>query len=118
MEHFSTTDWLASLGNVALAVVGGLLGYIMREHDKGNPLNWWRAVLEAMSSGFVGVLVLLLCRAMNVDELWTGFAVGMFGWLGANASIRLLEGLVYRKLGVKLRENTDKRYPKNKDTEA
>jgi hypothetical protein len=30
-------------------------------------------------------------------------------WLGANVTIRMLERIVYEKLGVKLRANTDKR---------
>lgn len=109
MEHFSLSDWLTSLGYTMLAGIGGLLGYVMREHDAGNPLNAWRALTEAVSSGFVGFLVMLLCRAMGLDPLWSGFVVGIFGWLGANVSIRLLERVVYERLGIKLRANTDTR---------
>lgn len=109
MEHFSLSDWLTAAGYTLLAAAGGLLGYVMREHDKGNPLTAWRAVAEALSSGFVGFLVMLLCRAMGVDPLWSGFIIGVFGWLGANVTIRLLERIVYERLGIKLRENTDKR---------
>lgn len=109
MEHFSLSDWLMAAAYTVLAAFGGLLGYVMREHDKGNPLSGMRAATEAISSGFVGFLVMLLCRAMGVDPLWSGFIVGLFGWLGANVSIRLLERLVYDKLGIKLRANTDKR---------
>lgn len=103
MEHFSLSEWLTSAGYTVLAAVGGLLGYVMREHDKGNPLSGWRALTEALSSGFVGFLVMLLCRAMGFDPLWSGFVVGIFGWLGASVSIRLLERVVYEKLGVRLR---------------
>ncbi|PNU02093.1 phage holin family protein [Novosphingobium guangzhouense] len=109
MEHFNLSDWLSAAGYTILAALGGLLGYVMREHDKGNPLNGWRAVSEAVSSGFVGFIVMLLCQAMKIDPLWTGPIVGVFGWLGANVSIRLLERIVYERLGVKLRANTDKR---------
>ncbi|KQM21943.1 phage holin family protein [Novosphingobium sp. Leaf2] len=109
MEHFSLSDWLTSIGYTVLAGVGGLLGYVMREHDKGNELSGWRALTEAVSSGFVGFLVMLLCRAMAIDPLWSGFVVGIFGWLGANVSIRLLERIVYERLGIKLRANTDTR---------
>lgn len=109
MEQFDLSEWLTSIGYTLLAALGGLLGYVMREHDKGNPLNAWRAFAEALSSGFVGFLVMLLCFAMGFDPLWSGFIVGIFGWLGANVSIRLLERIVYEKLGIKLRENTDQR---------
>lgn len=109
MENFSLSDWITAAGYTLLASVAGLLGHVMREHDKGNPLSWWRAAAETFSSGLVGFLVMLLCRAMDIDPLWSGFIVGIFGWLGANASIRLLERLVYEKLGLKLRANTDKR---------
>lgn len=109
MEQFNLFDWLTSAGYTVLAAVGGLLGYIMREHDKGNDLNGWRAITETLSSGFVGFLVMLLCRALKLDPLWSGFIIGVFGWLGASVSIRLLERIVYEKLGIKLRANTDKR---------
>jgi len=109
MENFSLSDWLTSVGYFLLAAFGGLLGYVMREHDKGNEMNGPRAATEAVASGFVGFLVMLLCRAMALDPLWTGPIVGLFGWLGANVTIRMLERIVYEKLGVKLRANTDKR---------
>lgn len=117
MEQFSWSDWLTATGYTLLAAVGGLLGYVMREHDKGNPLSGLRALTEAVSSGFVGFLVMLLCRAMGLDPLWTGPVVGVFGWLGANVSIRLLERIVYEKLGIKLRANTDKRVAAAKSQE-
>lgn len=115
MEHFNWSDWIVSAGNVLLASIGGLLGYSMREHDKGNPFSWSRAAMEGVSSGFVGFLVMLLCGALKIDPLYSGFIVGVFGWLGANASIRLLEGFVYKKLGIKMRANTDKRYGGGED---
>ena len=115
MEHFSLSDWLASVGYTLLAAFGGLLGYIMREHDKGNKLSAMRAATEAVSSGFVGFLVMLLCRAMELDPLWHGFVVGIFGWLGANVSIRLLERLVYEKLGIRILPERGKTQPSPSD---
>lgn len=115
MEHFNLSDWLASAGYTVLAAIGGLLGYIMREYDKGNELSGFRACVQALSSGFVGFLVMLLCQAMGLSAVWTGPVVGMFGWLGANVTIQLLERIVYEKLGVKLRANTDKRVESAKE---
>ena len=118
MEHFSLSDWLTSVGYTVLAAVGGLLGYVMREHDKGNQLNALRALTESVSSGFVGFLVMLLCRALSIDPLWSGFVVGIFGWLGANVSISLLEALVFERLGIKLRADTGKRATAAPDGES
>ncbi|MBO9724300.1 MAG: phage holin family protein [Novosphingobium sp.] len=117
MEHFSLSDWLTSFGYALLSAFAGGLGYVMRENDKGNKLNGWRALTEIAASGLVGFLVMLLCRAMEIDPLWTGFIVGVFGWLGANVSIRLLERIVYERLGIKLRANTDKRVAKAQEEE-
>lgn len=107
MEHFSLSEWLQAAFYSAIASFGGLLGYIMREHDRGNDLTLGRALVEAASSGFVGFLVMLLCRAMGLDLLWSGFLVGLCGWLGATASIRILERVVYDKLGIKRDKEDD-----------
>ena len=49
MENFNLSEWITSAGYTLLAALGGLLGYVMREHDKGNPLNGWRALAEALA---------------------------------------------------------------------
>lgn len=82
------------------AAIGGVLGYVLRALDAGLKVSFWRAVLEAAAAGFVGVLVMLICQSMHMSAQWTGVAVGVCGWLGATASIRMLERIVRRKLGV------------------
>lgn len=100
MDHFNLYEWLSAAAHAALATFAGLLGYTTRQQHQGAPFNIWHAVTEALSSGLVGFLVMLLCQAMQVDLLWTGFLVGIFGWLGANASIRMLERIAYGKFGL------------------
>lgn len=82
------------------AAFGGLLGYALRTMDAGRQVSLWRALLESLSAGFVGILVLLLCEALHLSPEWTGFLVGVLGWLGAAASIRILEKVVRNQLGV------------------
>jgi hypothetical protein len=109
VEDFNLRDWVIAAAYTVLAALGGLLGHAMREHDLGRKVQLRSALVESLSSGFIGFLTLLLCRAMSVDPLWSGFIVGIFGWLGARVSIRLLEKIVYNRLGVKLRSDTEKR---------
>lgn len=76
------------------------MGHLMRTIDRHEKINWKRAVVEGAAAGFVGLLVLLTCQAMQLSDQWTGVIVGVSGWLGANATIRLLEAVVFNKLGI------------------
>lgn len=96
-NHFS---WFQTLVYSLFAAFGGLMGYLMRAVDRGQPVSYGRAFLEAVGAGFVGALVTLACMAMQLDPLWSGVVVGVSGWLGAQATIRVLEILVYKKLGI------------------
>jgi hypothetical protein len=92
--------WLRGVVYTLFAGFGGLMGYLMRTVDKKETINWARAMLEGSAAGFVGYIILLLCSAIKLGEQWTGVIVGVSGWLGANVSIRMLEGMVRKKLGV------------------
>lgn len=96
--------WMKMILYALLASFGGFLGHVMRSLDTGEPINCGRALVEGLAAGFVGLLVMLMCSAMNVSEQWTGVIVGVSGWLGANASIRMLERVVFRQLGLEGRD--------------
>lgn len=85
---------------VAFSAIGGMLGFAMRQVDSKQPFNILRCVLEGAGAAFVGMLVLLMCQAMNLSPQWTGVIVGVCGWLGASASIRMLEGIVRNRIGA------------------
>ena len=95
-----TSWWVKAILYAALATFGGFLGYVMRALDKSTPISYDRACVEGLAAGFVGLLVMLMCSATNMSDQWTGVVVGVSGWLGANASIRMLEKLVFKKLGI------------------
>lgn len=92
--------WVKTILYAALATFGGFLGHVMRALDMSTPISYGRACVEGLAAGFVGLLVMLMCNATNMSDQWTGVVVGVSGWLGANASIRMLEKLVFKKLGI------------------
>ncbi len=95
-----TSWWVKAILYAALATFGGFLGYVMRALDRSTPIRYGHACVEGLAAGFVGLLVMLMCNATNMSDQWTGVVVGVSGWLGANASIRMLEKLVFKKLGI------------------
>lgn len=95
-----TSWWVKAILYATLATFGGFLGHIMRALDKSTPISYGRACVEGLAAGFVGLLVMLVCNAMSLSDQWTGVIVGVSGWLGANASIRMLEKMVFKKLGI------------------
>ncbi len=91
--------WVKAIAYAAFASIGGMLGHLMRTFDK-RPISWGKCILEGIAAGFVGLLMLLVCDAMGLGEQWTGVIVGVSGWLGANATIRMIESLVRKRLGI------------------
>lgn len=88
----------------ALSGFGGALGYVYRQVQDDKKPNPWRAVIEGSAAAFVGFPVFLLCDYLNFGMQWTGITVSVFGWLGAAATIHVLEKVVFKKLGVGERE--------------
>lgn len=92
--------WLRMLGYALFAATGGTLGHILRTMDGDKPIRWRMAFAQGVGAGFVGVLVLLACQAMKLNEQWTGLTVGICGWMGASATIVILEKVVFKRLGL------------------
>jgi hypothetical protein len=82
------------------AAAGGLLAYVLRTLNMEERPKWFRGLVEALASGFIGLIAMLACKAMGLDWRWSGAVVGVFGWLGAETSIMLLTKLVRTKLGI------------------
>jgi hypothetical protein len=91
---------LRALFYTLFAAVGGAMGYIMRNLDSGTPIRWSIVALQGVAAGFVGMLVYMLCLELSLSSYWTGIIVGVFGWIGANATIMVLQKLIYKKLGL------------------
>ena len=101
VDVFWMTWWGKTLAYISVAAVAGGIGYALRTAKEGNRLTLWRMMLEGCAAGFVGLLFKLVCEETHLSDQWTGVVVGLAGWLGANASISLLERIVYDKLGIK-----------------
>lgn len=95
--------WLKTAAYLAFSAIGGMLGFTMRALDGKQPqikFSFLRCLIEGAAAAFVGLLVLFICQAMNLSPQWTGVIVGVCGWLGASATIRMLESIVRSKIGA------------------
>lgn len=95
--------WWQALRGAAYAIfafIAGFLGYLLRTLDAGAHVSWARALLESFSAALVGLLVMWICQSAGLSQQWTAVSVGVSGWLGANASIQVLQRLVWSKLGL------------------
>ena len=106
-----TWTWLITGLYAGFAFFGGVMGYIMRCFDKKESVNPLRVFVEGGAAAFVGIIVMLLCQAMNLSPQWTGVIVGVCGWLGATATIQMLERMVAKKLGVTPSPRNDPNHP-------
>lgn len=112
-NDFEFPWWLRAIAFAALAAFGGLMGSILRSQHANTPISGKRILVETLASGFVGLLTMLICNEMGLSQGWTGVIVGVFGWLGANSTILVLEKLIYKKIGIeKPTENTSAPDPK------
>ena len=103
-------NWLSVLraGAFSLfAACAGALGYVMRTMDAHEKVNWKRALVEFFASALVGYLSMLICRFMGMSFELTSVTVGICGWLGAAASIQVLQKFVWKNLGLTNRSNDD-----------
>src|ERR1700754_4408205 len=94
-------NWIGYTRTAAYALFAasaGALGYIMRTMDAHEKVSWKRALVEFFSSGLVGYLSMLLCRSFNMSFELTSVTVGICGWLGAAASIQVLQKFVWKNL--------------------
>ena len=91
------------------SAMGGLLGYLMRQATREQPIKLGRATLEAVASRFIGVITMFLCRAIGLPWYWSGAVVGVLGWLGAEASIVVIARAIRGKIGLDLIPEKEKK---------
>lgn len=93
--------WVEATFYSLLAGLGGALGDAMRRLNSNQPILWGRTITQGAAAAFVGFLVYQLCIAFGLSREWTSCVVGVCGWLGASATIQMLEPIVQRVIGAK-----------------
>lgn len=93
------TETLRAAGYTLLGAISGFVAKVVEdvEGDKVRPSQWFAA---ALGSGLVGYLIYLLCLSLGFDGPLIGVVVGLFGALGAKATIVVLKKFVFGKLGI------------------
>lgn len=99
-QLLALAGWLKGAAYVLLAAVAGALGHIFGRMDAGKPVRLWETLVQTLGAGFVGLLVMWMCQAGNWSPPMTAVTVGVSGWLGASASIQMLQRFIWGRLGL------------------
>ena len=94
------TTLMQHLWAVGIGSSGGLAAYLTQVAQSKSKFNWFELAASLVGSGFVGLLGMYLCQALELKESWTGVLVGVFGALGFNTARAIVASLVSRRLGV------------------
>jgi hypothetical protein len=89
-------EWVAYIWVMALAMLGGGVGYMQKVKSGRVKFRWMALFVELMTSGFVGLLTYLLCHSSGVSEPLTAVMVGVSGHMGTRALMQL--EAVYKRL--------------------
>lgn len=99
--------WLQGLAFAAFATLAGVLGRVARDMDARKPVQFWPTCVQGLASGFVGLLAMWLCQIAGLSLQWTAVTVGVSGWLGAEASIQVIQRIVWKQLGLNRSRDND-----------
>ena len=70
---------------VILSCLGGVVNYLNKINKTGAAFSFFRLSLEIFTSGFVGIVVFLLCDAAGLDWSTTAAVVAISGHMGTRA---------------------------------
>ena len=90
-------EFLAQIGVAALfSAFCGLAGYLHKKSKSKEKIVLAEALVRALGSGVTGAILIMACQSMEIDPMTTGAIIGTCGWLGADASVKLLHGIIKR----------------------
>ena len=85
---------------VVFSAVGGFLSHVLHAIEHNEKISWTRVFVQSAAAGFVGLIVLMLCKAMHIPDEWNGVIVGIAGWLGADVTINLVRQAIGERFHV------------------
>lgn len=80
---------------IMLSCIGGLVSYLNRMNRDGFAFSFFRLSVEIVTSGFVGIVVFMLCDAAELGWSYTAAIVAISGHMGARA-LFLLENMALK----------------------
>lgn len=107
MEELPFRKWVIWAGIVFFGAIGGIVGHITREQQHGRNITYTRLASEALASGFVAVLVLLLCLELGFSLSMAMFLGGVFGYLGVTASIGVFNRFISKATPLQMPETKE-----------
>lgn len=99
MDHESRDRALKFMAVVALAIFGGVIGYMSRAAESNEPVTIGTLIVQAAGAGFAGVLIFLAGSLYDIDWRLIAIVSGIGGWMGADATLRLMSKWARRKIG-------------------
>jgi hypothetical protein len=85
---------------ILIAAIGGVLGHMMRKLSIREKVNMGETLLQGVGAAFAGYLMLLGCRSFSLPPEVAGVVIGLCGWLGADASLSIMQNYIYKKLQI------------------
>jgi C4-dicarboxylate transporter len=93
---------------ILIAAIGGVLGHMMRKFSVREKVTIGETLLQGVGAAFAGYLMLLACHSFALPPEVAGVVIGLCGWLGADASLSIMQNYIYKKLRItKDAENSD-----------
>lgn len=85
-EIFLHTGWLNYLAVMAISLWGGLVSYF----GKKRKFQWGEFIAHQASASFAGLLAFFACEHANVTGPLMGIVIGVVGYSGTPALVRML----------------------------
>jgi hypothetical protein len=109
MHRFDLVEWindLARYGTYALlAAFGGAVGITNQAISQNKIPTLSRVFIAAFTSAFTGVLVVMICDALQLEEIYKAPVIAFCGWYGSDQTLKLIQKTLLKRYGIDRREH-------------